>query len=206
MPLRRRTTGVRVRTTIVAVLAVGAALVVTAVIMEVRLRNTLTSDIEDAAQLTAQAIAGAIEHGSIPPTIETGDADEEFIQVMDPAGVVISATENLSGRTPVVTDLENDEGVVVEGLPFEDGDGRFIVVAKTAPTDQGPHTVVVGRALEEVSDATNESGRSRGPSWGERWLPWSRSAARWRRSPAISCPDGSPCLLPTTRSPISRRR
>jgi signal transduction histidine kinase len=159
MPLRRRTTGVRVRTTIVAVLAVGAALVVTAVIMEVRLRNTLTSDIEDAAQLTAQAIAGAIEHGSIPPTIETGDADEEFIQVMDPAGVVISATENLSGRTPVVTDLENDEGVVVEGLPFEDGDGRFIVVAKTAPTDQGPHTVVVGRALEEVSDATNEVAR-----------------------------------------------
>jgi len=153
MRLRRMTAGVRVRTTAAAVLVVGTALVLATVALELRLRNQLTAGIEDAAHLTAESIAGAIMHGTIPPVIETGDADEEFVQVVDAAGVVTSTTVNLGGRAPVA-DLEDGQSIVVGDLPFEDEVGDFVVVAVTAPTDEGIRTVLVGRALEPVSEST----------------------------------------------------
>jgi signal transduction histidine kinase len=147
------TAGVRVGTTVIAVLVVGTALVLATVALELRLRNQLTTGIEDAAQLTAESIAGAIMHGTIPPVIETGDADEEFVQVVDAAGVVISTTENLGGRAPVAQ-LEDNESIIVGNLPFEDEEGDFLVVAESAPTDDGIRKVLVGRALEPVGEST----------------------------------------------------
>ncbi|HET9311969.1 MAG TPA: histidine kinase dimerization/phospho-acceptor domain-containing protein, partial [Actinomycetota bacterium] len=147
------TAGVRVRTTVAAVLVVGAALIIATVVMEIRLRNTLRKSIEDAAVLTAESIAGAIEHGTIMPVIETGDADEEFVQVVDPAGVVVAATENLIGRTPVA-EIDGGDSRVVEDLPFEEGEGAFMVVAAPVTTDAGSRTVLVGRALEPVDEST----------------------------------------------------
>ncbi|MEZ0234939.1 MAG: hypothetical protein ACAH81_08340, partial [Actinomycetota bacterium] len=147
------TAGVRARTTVAAVLVVGAALIIATVAMELKLSDTLTAGIEDAATLTAESIAGAIEHGTITPEIATGDPDEEFVQVVDPSGVVIASTDNLGGRDPVA-DLEGGETTVVEGLPLDEGEGEFIVVAHTTATDEGMQTVLVGRALEPVSEST----------------------------------------------------
>jgi signal transduction histidine kinase len=150
------TAGVRVRTAVAAVLVVGAALIVATVLMEIRLRNTLTSSIEDAAGLTAESIAGAIQQDTIMPVIETGDPDEEFVQVVSPAGDVVAATENLSGWEPVVDveGLEDGDSVVVEDLPIDEGEGAFIVVAEITGTDEGMSTVLVGRALEPVGEST----------------------------------------------------
>ena len=153
MRIRRMTAGVRARTTVAAVLVVGAALIIATVAMELKLRDTLTAGIEDAATLTAESIAGAIEHGTITPEIATGDPDEEFVQVVDPSGVVIASTDNLGGRDPVA-DLEGGETTVVEGLPLDEGEGEFLVVAHTTATDEGMQTVLVGRALEPVSEST----------------------------------------------------
>ena len=56
--LRELSAGVRVRTTAAAVLVVGAALVFASVYMVVKLRDSLTSGIHDAATLTAQELPG----------------------------------------------------------------------------------------------------------------------------------------------------
>jgi len=153
MRLRRVTAGVRVRTTLTAVLVVGTALVLATVALELRLRDQLTAGIEDAAFLTAESIAGTIMQGTIPPVIDTGDLDDEFVQVVDAAGAVLSTTENLGGRAPVA-ELEDGESAVIADLPFEDGEGDFLVVAVTAQTEEGIRTVLVGRALEPVGEST----------------------------------------------------
>ena len=75
------------------------------------------------------------------------------MQVVDPSGVVIASTDNLAGRDPVA-DLEGGETTVVEGLPLDEGEGEFLVVAQTTATDEGMQTVLVGRALEPVSEST----------------------------------------------------
>ncbi|MGH2538887.1 MAG: sensor histidine kinase [Actinomycetota bacterium] len=149
--LRELSAGVRVRTTAAAVLVVGAALVFASVYMVVKLRDSLTSGIHDAATLTAQSIATANESGTIGAVIETGDVEDEFVQLVDPVDGVVATTTNLSSGTPVV-DLEPGENKTIEGLPFEDG--PFYVVAVRAPTDEGMRRVIVGRTLEPVADST----------------------------------------------------
>ncbi|MGZ8632132.1 MAG: sensor histidine kinase [Actinomycetota bacterium] len=149
--LRELAAGVRVRTTLAAVLVVGAALVIASAGMVWQLRGSLTENIEDAAQLTAETIADTIMNDELPEVIETGDEDEEFVQVIDPNDGVVASTTNLSGPTPAV-DLQPGQSQRVEGLPFEDG--PFVVVAVNAPSPAGPWTVVVGRTLEPVSDST----------------------------------------------------
>ena len=149
--LRELSAGVRVRTTAAAVLVVGAALVFASVYMVVKLRDSLTSGIHDAATLTAQSIASANEHGTIGAVIETGDVEDEFVQLVDPVEGVVATTPNLGSGTPVVG-LAPGENTTIEGLPFEDG--PFYVVAVRAPTDEGMRRVIVGRTLEPVADST----------------------------------------------------
>ena len=119
------------------------------------------------------------------------------MQVVDPSGVVIASTDNLGGRDPVA-DLEGGETTVVEGLPLDEGEGEFVVVHTTA-TDEGMQTVLVGRALEPVSESTGAVagfvvvgipmlllviGAVTWWSSDGLWPPWKRSAARCRPSPA----------------------
>ncbi len=148
--LREVTSGVRVRTTAAAALVVGAALVLAGAIMVAQLRSSLTTGIRDAAQLTAESIAATVMAGELGDVIETGDEDEEFVQVIDPAEGVVATTANLAGRTPVLV-LEPGETTRVEGLPFEDG--PFIAVAVAAISDDARQTVVVGRTLEPVEES-----------------------------------------------------
>jgi signal transduction histidine kinase len=149
--LRELSSGVRVRTTVAAVLVVGAALVFASVFMVVKLRDSLTSGIHDAATLTAEGIAETIKQETIGTLIETGDVEDEFVQIVDPGDGVVATTENLGTGTPVV-DLEPGENTTVAGLPFEDG--PFYVVSIRAPTPEGMRRVVVGRTLEPVADST----------------------------------------------------
>ena len=58
--LRQLMAGVRVRTTVAAVLVVGAALVIASAGMVVQPRRTLTENIRDAAEITATSIADTI--------------------------------------------------------------------------------------------------------------------------------------------------
>ena len=152
MRLRQLMAGVRVRTTLAAVLVVGAALVIASAGMVWQLRRSLTDNIRDAAQLTAETIADTIMDDESSDVIESGDADEEFVQVIDPTGRVVASTANMKGSAPAV-DLQANRNTRIEGLPFEDG--PFMVVAVAVPLPEGPQTVLVGRTLEPVADTTS---------------------------------------------------
>lgn len=149
--LRQLMAGVRVRTTIASMLVVGAALVIAGVGMVWQLRNTLTENIRDAADLTAMSIAASVEQGELDEQIAIGDEDEEFAQVVDPEGVVLASTSNLPSRTPVV-DLAPQETARVNVPTIEDH--PFIVVGEQAVLPDGStQTVVVGRTLEPVAES-----------------------------------------------------
>jgi signal transduction histidine kinase len=140
---------VRVRTTAAAVLVVGVALMMASVAMVVLLRRSLTSDVEAAALLRAEAVADGIAAGDPDPAISGGD--EEFVQVVDADGRVVAASENLSGEPPVA-DLRPGESETLEDLPFEDD--PFLAVAVPGSGSDGPVAVMAGRSLDEVEESS----------------------------------------------------
>lgn len=151
MRLRDVRAGVRLRTTVAAVLVVGAALIVASAGMVWKLRNDLTASITDAARLSAHSIADTIAQDGLQDVISVGDEDEEFAQVVDPAGAVVAATMNLPGTTPVVQ-IAPHETTRLHDVAFEDG--PFTVVAVPARWNGVDLTVVVGRTLEPVGEST----------------------------------------------------
>ena len=170
---------VRVRTTVAAVLLVGVALVVGALVMVAVLRDTLTREIRTAARLRGQDVAAVIT-STVPGTgastapgagtteasgvgvsgasgvgpLAVDDADEQLLQVLDGDGRVVAASPNAEGLGPVarVRPGEWAEVRLPAGGPLDE-DGVFLVVATGAETPRGPRTVLVARSTEAVSEA-----------------------------------------------------
>jgi signal transduction histidine kinase len=149
--LRERAGAIRVRTTAAAVLVVGVSLVIAAVAMVVFLERSLRADVRRNALARAEAVAAALSAESGAAALAVGDPEEEFVQVLSEDGSVVGSSSNLSGR-PALVRLEPGQTATVERVPFEDG--PFLAVATSSSTAEGPVTVVVGRALEDVGDAT----------------------------------------------------
>ena len=147
--LRERSSTVRVRTTVGAVVVVGIALVVAAVAMVVLLRRSLTNDVRTAARFRALAVANVVETGPYGP-IRVGDSEDEFVQVLDNSGSVVATSANLRGR-PAVIDLAPGESEDVE-VPFEDD--PFLAIALSDATGGQTYTIVAGRTLETVVEST----------------------------------------------------
>ena len=144
---RRRGT-VRVRTTGAAVAVVGVAIVVGSVALVATLRDALTDDVRDATELRTREIAVGIESGE-SPALAIGEADEQFIQLLGPDGV-LAASENVEGL-PALVRLSAGESTVSEP-PI--GDDDFVIYAVAADVPAGEVTVIFGRSLDEVSDST----------------------------------------------------
>jgi signal transduction histidine kinase len=132
-------------------LVVGVALVAAAVAMVGFLERSLRDDVRTTALNRAETIATDLVGGGVPTVIDVGDEEEEFAQVLDADGSIVAASGNLAGAG-VMAPLNPGEEGVVEHVPFESG--PFLVVARSAPTADGAVTVVVGRTLEDVGDAT----------------------------------------------------
>lgn len=135
--------GIRVRTTAVAVVAVGAALVVAAVAMVVFLDRSLREQVRTGTLARAVAIA---REPTGDPLVTGGDPEEEFVQVFGPGGVVVATSPNVDGLPPLLA-IRPGETHTIEEVPFEEG--PFLVVA----VRDGDATVVVGRSLEDARDA-----------------------------------------------------
>jgi signal transduction histidine kinase len=88
--------------------------------------------------------------------VAAGDPGEEYVQVIAADGTVLVSSANVEGRDPLV-ELSPGE-VTLEEVPFEDG--PFLVLVVAASTPEGPGTIAVGRALEDVGDATRSAAGS----------------------------------------------
>jgi signal transduction histidine kinase len=128
---------------------VGVAIVVGSVALVGTLRNALTGDVRDATELRARELAAAIQKGELP-ALAIGEADEQFIQVLGPGGIVVAASDNVEGL-PAQVRLSPGESTVFEP-PV--GDDDFVAYAVAANTPDGELTVVFGRSLDDVSDST----------------------------------------------------
>ena len=145
----RRFGTVRVRTSGAAVLVVGVAMVLGSVALIGTLREALVDDVRAAAQLRAREIAATIESGA-SPTLAVGEADEQLIQVLDPDGAVVAASDNVAGL-PTLLRLAPGESEIFDP-PI--GDDDFVAAAAAADTPTGELTVVFARALDSVADST----------------------------------------------------
>jgi signal transduction histidine kinase len=146
-----RASGIRVRTTAAAVLVVGIALVVAAVAMVGFLERSLRDDVLTTALNRAEVIAAQIAGGPVPAVIGVVDEEEEFVQFLDESGSVLGSSANLAGDG-ALADVASGEELIVEHVSFESG--PFLAVGRAVTTPDGAVTVVVGRTLEDVGDAT----------------------------------------------------
>src|SRR5262245_58896264 len=97
MPRRRtRGIGIRARTTLAAGIVVAGSLAIGALALSLVLDHSLTSDIDQVAELRANDIALLASAGRLPPTISADE--DEAVQVLDARGNVIASTANVAGR------------------------------------------------------------------------------------------------------------
>jgi signal transduction histidine kinase len=143
---RERRSSVRVRTTTGAVLVVGAALLIAAVAMVVLLRRSLTENVRRAALFRADAVAELVR--AEPPTdaVRVGDEEEEFVQILDEQGRVITSSNNVAGE-PRLVQLAPGESKSVDA-PIDDD--PFLVVTRS----EGDYTILVGQTLEAAVESS----------------------------------------------------
>jgi signal transduction histidine kinase len=141
---------VRVRTTVAAVVVVGLAMAVGAVVLIGVLRNTLTREVQAAARLRGQDVAAVLATGGGTGALAVDDGEELLIQVLDAGGRVVRSSANAVGLPPVAR-LSPGESAEVE-RPGPDGESLAVAVA--ADTPEGHRTVVVVRSAETVTEAT----------------------------------------------------
>jgi signal transduction histidine kinase len=141
-PIRWRTTGIAVAVVGVSVMIVSSALLVT-------LRSTLSEQIHDDAWLRANEVAAAWSGDPEQPLL-AGDAEDLLIQVVAADGTVLASSPNVDGE-PAVARLDPGESVETT-TPLDDA--KFFVVAAGVEGDGEASTVLVGRALDDVSETT----------------------------------------------------
>jgi len=151
-----RLQAVRVRTTLIAVLAVAFALVAGGAALVLGLRAELSNDVRDAARARATEVARVIEAGRGVPAPTVADPTEEFLQVVDEKGVVAASgnVEGLpalarlrpGGRAEVRTPLDEDPFLVV-AVGARDGDRTLVVLDGRAPSGVAEATSTVTRLL-----------------------------------------------------------
>jgi signal transduction histidine kinase len=140
---------IRAVTTAVATVVVAIALAVGAAALITALRHTLIDEVAEAGRAQAADVVRQLEAGR-PPILEVAGSDEQLIQVITPAGAVVTSSPNVAGM-PAVVRLEPGRSAQVV-TPLDDDE--FVAVAEGAETPDGPRIVVVARALVEVLDTT----------------------------------------------------
>ncbi|MFF4274217.1 sensor histidine kinase [Streptomyces sp. NPDC001536] len=147
---RRRLRAVRVRATVITVVAVALALVAGGTVLVLGLRAELSNDVRDAARSRATEVARVIEAGRGVPAVAVADPDEEFLQVVDEQGTVVAASSNVEGL-PALADLRPGGSTEVDTPIDED---PFLVVAVGARDGDRRFTVLDGRTPAGVAEAT----------------------------------------------------
>ena len=152
----RRRVGLRLRVTAVAVLAVGVALAVSAVLLVGLVRSRLDTAATTAATLRARDVAALAEAGALPATLALPGEESAFVQVVDESGAVIASTGNIEGEPAVSTAKPSGTTLLVLTIPIDplDQADAMRVIALNTTTDAGMVTVYTGESLENADDTT----------------------------------------------------
>jgi signal transduction histidine kinase len=166
---------VRARTTAAAVLVVGIALVVAAVLLVVFLQHSLTNDVLRTALLRMEDAIAYLEDGSsglLDDRVNRGDfipaGENEIVLVLGPANEVVTssvAPSDEDNNQPRRINLRKDffspssitgleSGEVTRVQPTFEEDDLFLAVAEEERIDDLPYKFVVVRTLEGVREST----------------------------------------------------
>jgi signal transduction histidine kinase len=145
-----KATSIRGRTTAMAVILVGVALLVGAVALVSVMRSALTESVRVDAEARASDVVADLEGGTAPDDLVMPTTDDLLIQVLDADGLVLVASPE-APQTALAPNLRSgrSEAVVPPG-----DDEPFLVVAASADGPDGARTVLAARGLELVQEST----------------------------------------------------
>lgn len=148
-----RAGSVRVRTTAVAMLVVGIAIGLGAVVLVQALRSGLTDDLEASTSRWADELAAELERTGTVASLAVSDAEEELVQLVAEDGSVLAASENVSATRAVVDPAE--VGTRTLDVRVADEVERFVLVVEIADVDGDRVAVIAGRSLDDVADSAS---------------------------------------------------
>lgn len=156
--LRRiRPAGVKVRSAFAAAAVVCAAVGFTGAGMIYAAKQTLTGNVTDSAAQRLGEVAAAIQSGdpvALEQTLRPSAGEQTAVQVVNPAGQVVAASQVLAGQPPMST-LRPPAGRTAwqeKYLPTAGKDDRFRIAATTVATGAGNRTVLVAQSLRPVNE------------------------------------------------------
>ena len=150
-----RRVGLRIRVAAVACVTVGVALTIGAVLLVAMLRGRLDHAATTAASLRAHDIAALAAAGSLPRQLALPGEETAFVQVIDPAGLVVASTENINGELAISAARPTDANTLTLTIPIPPLDQRSMrVVVVNATTDAGTLTVYAGENLGNAQRTT----------------------------------------------------
>jgi signal transduction histidine kinase len=147
---------VRTRTTLLATVVSGTALVLGSGLLLLTLDRSLHAAGDDLARGRVRDLAVQATRGELPGSL-SGIRGEGVGQVFDEDGTVLTASPNVTGRPPVFRGTAPTGAPVLRilrGAPDDDESENYRVWVQRVSTRDGPVTVLAGASLESVSEAS----------------------------------------------------
>ena len=153
--MRSRLGTIRVRATGASVIIVAVAFAAAGVVLLDVLRTSQIDTIDSALELRSDDIGSLIDEGGGVDPLDVVDEEDDFVQVVDRAGTVVAASDNIRGRTRIIAGDDGSSVTMrIPGLDSED----FRVHVHVTETDD--LIVVVGTNLESVNKVHATTRRS----------------------------------------------
>lgn len=151
-PLPPRT--VRSQVTLTATAVVMLVLVLSAFGLVAAQERVLTHGIDEALIQRADNIERDVVRGTFGSRLpDEGDPEDSFMQVLDPNGEVLAATQNAAGLPPVTHPVQRGADQVVKTVPgVALSNGEFRVLVRPLDRLRGA-TLVVAKNLDDVNES-----------------------------------------------------
>lgn len=148
--------GVRGRTTLAATLAMGLLALSMAGALLWLLQRGLVAGVDSEAGRQAAGVRELLVSGRLGTQVPSASDEEALVQVLDQAGNVLAATDNVAGeaamsRQPITAGAEDVR--TLSGLPIGQNTERFRLLVRGVDTPQGPRRIVVALSLVQTDRA-----------------------------------------------------
>ena len=156
---RRATPGIRLTATLTAVLIVAGAFAVSGLALIGLVQHSLVNNVDANAIARAQDVAALVRAGNLQPAVASTGQETAVVQVVDSAGKVVSASPNIAGEGPVLTQhpaSRSRVSLTMTGLPIGEGAEQYRVVAQPVKLQGGPGWIYVATSLQQVEVAVNK--------------------------------------------------